>query len=304
MNPSEFVLGGIAAVCAGVFTNPLEVIKTRLQLQGELSAQGTYKRHYRNTLQAFYTVARTDGMRSIQKGLGPALMYQGIMNSVRLGTYQLLLDTGAAYDEKGRTILPTTMAFGAIAGCMGSFVASPFYQVKVHLQAQSTPSIAVGYQRSHTSATRALLGIYREYGVFGLWRGASGAMTRVTLGSAAQLSTFSNVQSLLSEAVNRKRTDMSILVTSSLVSGLVVCVVMTPSDVICTRLYNQKVDSQGRGVMYKGIIDCGVKIWNNEGVKAFYKGLGPHYIRIGPHTLLSLVFWGKFRHIYQKLRDE
>ena len=302
MSPSEFVLGGLAAVCAGVFTNPLEVIKTRLQLQGELRASGTYKRHYRNTLQAFYTVARTDGMRSIQKGIGPALVYQGIMNSVRLGTYQLLLDTGAAYDEKGRTVLPTTMAFGAIAGCMGSFVASPFYQVKVHLQAQSAPSIAVGYQRGHTNARNALLSIYREHGVFGLWRGASGVMARVTIGSAAQLSTFSNVQSLLSEAFNRKRTDMSVLVASSFVSGLVVCVIMTPLDVICTRLYNQKVDAQGRGVMYKGIFDCGSKILKSEGLKAFYKGLGPHYIRIGPHTLLSLVFWGKFRHIYQTLK--
>ncbi|KAI6656628.1 Solute carrier family 25 member 35-like isoform X2 [Oopsacas minuta] len=304
MNLSEFLLGGLSAVCAGLFTNPLEVIKTRLQLQGELRAHGTYKRHYRNTLQAFYKVARTDGIYSIQKGLGPALMYQAVMNSVRLGSYQVLLDTGAAHDDKGRTRLPVTIAFGAIAGCMGSFMGSPFYQVKIHLQAQSAPSIAVGYQRSHTSATKALWSIFKQHGISGLWRGATGAMVRVTLGSAAQLSTFSNVQSVLSESLNRKITDISVLIASSFVSGLVVCLVMTPSDVICTRLYNQKVDTQGKGVTYKGILDCGRKILKNEGLKAFYKGLGPHYIRIGPHTLLCLVFWGKFRHVYQILNEK
>ena len=304
MNLSEYLLGGLAAVCAGVLTNPLEVIKTRLQLQGELRAKGTYTRHYKNTIQAFYTVARTDGLYSIQKGLVPALMYQAVMNSVRLGTYQVLLDTKAAHGENGKTRLPMTILFGAISGCLGSFIASPFYQVKIHRQAHSAPSIAVGYQRTQTSSIKALLGIYREHGVQGLWRGASGAMARVTLGSAAQLSTFSHLQYVLSEAMNREITDLSVLVIASFISGVVVCGLMTPFDVICTRLYNQNVDAQGKGVMYRNILDCGRKILKREGLKAFYKGLGPHYLRIGPHTVLSLVFWGKFRHIYQSISNK
>jgi len=40
-------MGGMAAVGAGVFTNPLEVVKIRMQLQGELQAKGQYSVHYR-----------------------------------------------------------------------------------------------------------------------------------------------------------------------------------------------------------------------------------------------------------------
>jgi len=43
----ELVLGGVAAVGAGLFSNPLEVIKIRMQLQGELQAKGKYAVHYR-----------------------------------------------------------------------------------------------------------------------------------------------------------------------------------------------------------------------------------------------------------------
>lgn len=38
----EFLIGGLATCGAGFFTNPLEVVKTRMQLQGELRAHGQY----------------------------------------------------------------------------------------------------------------------------------------------------------------------------------------------------------------------------------------------------------------------
>jgi solute carrier family 25 protein 34/35 len=43
----DLVLGGLAAVGAGLFSNPLEVVKIRMQLQGELQASGKYAVHYR-----------------------------------------------------------------------------------------------------------------------------------------------------------------------------------------------------------------------------------------------------------------
>lgn len=55
----------------------------------------------------------------------------------------------------------------------------------------SDKQIAVGHQHGHTTMTSGLKVIYSEHGVKGLWRGVTGAVTRVMVGSAAQLSTFS-----------------------------------------------------------------------------------------------------------------
>jgi solute carrier family 25 protein 34/35 len=43
----DLLLGGTAAGAAGAICNPLEVIKIRMQLQGELQARGKYFIHYR-----------------------------------------------------------------------------------------------------------------------------------------------------------------------------------------------------------------------------------------------------------------
>ena len=47
---------------------------------------------------------------------------------------------------------------------------------------------------------------------------------------------------------------------------------MTPFDVVSTRLYNQPVDPKtGKGTVYKGIVDCALKIFKTEGFLGFYK---------------------------------
>lgn len=123
--PLDFALGALACCAACVFTNPLEVVKTRLQLQGELRARGSYQRHYRGVLQALWVVGRTDGLRGLQKGLSVGLMYQGVMNGVRLGSYSYCEALGVTSFHGG------SLLSGAGAGALGAFIASPAYLVSL-----------------------------------------------------------------------------------------------------------------------------------------------------------------------------
>ena len=125
----EFVLGGIATCGACLFTNPLEVVKTRMQLQGELKARGQYAVHYRHAAHAVYTIAKNDGILALQSGLVPALWYQFFMNGLRLGTYQVLVNLGFTTDKHGNISFLQSVLAGAMAGCVGSAVGSPFYMV-------------------------------------------------------------------------------------------------------------------------------------------------------------------------------
>lgn len=123
--PLDFALGAVACCAACVFTNPLEVVKTRLQLQGELCARGSYQRHYRGVLQALWVVGRTDGLRGLQKGLSVGLIYQGVMNGVRLGSYSYCEALGITSFHGG------SLLSGAGAGALGAFIASPAYLVSL-----------------------------------------------------------------------------------------------------------------------------------------------------------------------------
>ncbi|XP_066529273.1 solute carrier family 25 member 34 isoform X2 [Hoplias malabaricus] len=287
--PLDFTLGALACCGACVFTNPLEVVKTRLQLQGELRARGSYQRHYRGVLQALWVVGRTDGLRGLQKGLSVGLLYQALMNGVRLGFY--------SYSEAcGMTGLPGgSVAAGAVAGALGAFVASPAYLVKTHLQAQTVAAIAVGHQHNHQCVSSAFISIYRREGVLGLWRGVNGAVPRVMVGSAAQLATFSSAKEWVTHLQWFSPDSWLIALTAAMVSGIAVAITMTPFDVISTRLYNQPVDELKRGRLYSGFLDCVVKVCGTEGVRGLYKGMGPVFVRLAPHTVISMLLWDIMR---------
>ncbi|XP_026571685.1 solute carrier family 25 member 34 isoform X2 [Pseudonaja textilis] len=285
----DFVLGAAACCMACVFTNPLEVVKTRLQLQGELCARGSYPRHYRGVLQAMVAVRRADGLWGLQKGLAAGLLYQGLMNGTRFGFYSHAEDLGLTQQPGG------TMAAGAVAGALGAFVASPAYLVKTHLQAQTASAMAVGHQHNHKNISGAFEAIYKRQGLLGLWRGVSGAVPRVTVGSSVQLATFASAREWVARQQWFKEGSWMVALAGGMVSSVAVAVAMTPFDVVSTRLYNQPVDETGTGKLYRGFFDCVVRVSGKEGVLALYKGFGPAYLRLGPHTVLSLLFWDELR---------
>nr|XP_025712972.1 solute carrier family 25 member 34 isoform X1 [Callorhinus ursinus] len=171
----------------------------------------------------------------------------------------------------------------------------PLSQVKTQLQAQTVAAMAVGHQHHHQSVLGALETVWRQQGLAGLWRGVGGAVPRVMVGSAAQLATFASAKAWVQEQQWLPEDSWLVALAGGMISSVAVAAVMTPFDVVSTRLYNQPVDGAGRGRLYGGLADCLVKIWRQEGPLALYKGLGPAYLRLGPHTILSMLFWDELR---------
>ncbi|XP_063232913.1 solute carrier family 25 member 35-like isoform X2 [Bacillus rossius redtenbacheri] len=264
----EFATGAVAAACATFVTNPLEVVKTRLQLQGELRARGSHAGPYRGTLQALRAVVRAEGLLALQKGLVPRLWLQTLLNGTRLGLYQAAEDRGLTLDSGGRLSLPRSSLAAAVAGCCGIFLGSPFLLVKTHLQAQGAEGWAVGRQYKHASMTQGLRGIYALHGVPGLWRGAVSAVPRGALGSVVQLVAYSSSkQRLDGYPMFHERLLLKTLI-ASIASSTILALCTTPFDVVSTRMYNQGVDAKGRGLLYTGTWDCLVKIWRSEDWRA------------------------------------
>jgi hypothetical protein len=145
-----FIIGSLAACGAVTFTNPFEIVKTRLQLQGEslLSSNSTpnvtptptsspsvsspQPRPYRNVFGGFKIIIKQEGLRGLQRGLLPAYGYQTILNGIRLGMYAPLRDSISRVigTPDGKMNNVVNLVAGGLVGVIGAFFSSPLFLVK------------------------------------------------------------------------------------------------------------------------------------------------------------------------------
>ncbi|KAI9331616.1 mitochondrial carrier domain-containing protein [Obelidium mucronatum] len=300
----------------------MEVVKTRLQLQGELEAKAAsgapIKRQYNGAISAFIKIGRTEGLKGIQKGLAPAYLYQILMNGTRLGFYEPMRDivmvsvdtlAGKGVGSTGVGKALCMVFSGAGCGILGAAIASPLYLVKTRMQSYS-PNNAVGSQHSYVlgGLRKTLIHIYKNEGIAGLWRGADASMLRTGVGSAVQLSTYDASKQILLKSgyfskANGKDGGIILHFAASAFTSLFVCIAMNPFDVVSTRMYNQHRGANGKGALYNSAFDCIAKTIKAEGPSALYKGFSAHYLRIGPHTILTFVFLEQVRKAAAVLLD-
>ena len=80
-------VGGGAGCAATIIIQPLDLIKTRLQLNGELGSQ----RVHRGTMSAINNILKQEGFFNLYNGLSAALLRQLTYTTIRMGTYQAVL---------------------------------------------------------------------------------------------------------------------------------------------------------------------------------------------------------------------
>ncbi|GAA6038927.1 hypothetical protein JCM8097_000578 [Rhodosporidiobolus ruineniae] len=319
-----FVSGAIAACTAVTITNPMEVAKTRLQLDGELQGRkhipaavkvagaggaaagapvvpeahvslkaGPNGRVYTSAVDCMRKTWANEGLGGIQRGLGAAYAYQIALNGSRLGFFEPIrhtLNSAAGY-EKTSVHAWTSITAGAMSGVIGAIFGNPLFLVKARMQAYS-PFNPVGAQHHYPSALHGLRAIVQSEGVKGLARGVDAAMLRTAMGSSVQLPAYNLAKTTLNGWGVGDHAGLYLL--SSTFSGACVLVVMQPADTALTRMYNQSPNSIGpdgkpRGLLYKNPIDCLYKTVMTEGFFGLYKGSIAHLLRIAPHTVVTLV---------------
>uniref|UniRef100_A0A1B0FYA3 Uncharacterized protein n=1 Tax=Phlebotomus papatasi TaxID=29031 RepID=A0A1B0FYA3_PHLPP len=268
--------------CVVAVTYPLDLTKTRLQIQGEAAvSEGSRivtRTQYRGMLATALGIVREEGALKLWQGVTPALYRHVVYSGVRIVTYDTLRKSMMAANHETNASLPLhkSALCGVTAGALAQWMASPADLVKVQCQMEGKRRLLGLEPRVH-SAAHAFREIVKRGGVRGLWKGSVPNVQRAALVNLGDLTTYDTVK----RAIMRRTATMG-----------------TPADVVKTRIMNQPVDSAGRGLLYKGSVDCLMQTVSKEGFFALYKGFLPVWIRMAPW---SLTFWLSFEQIRSML---
>ncbi|KAM7277018.1 hypothetical protein ACFE04_018884 [Oxalis oulophora] len=307
MGVKGFVEGGVASIVAGCSTHPLDLIKVRMQLQGESNAAAVQT--LRPAL-AFQTTTTTtihhplpppppprvgpvavgikifqqEGVAALFSGVSATVLRQCLYSTTRMGLYDILKEKWTDPDTKTMPLNRKIVA-GLIAGGIGAAVGNPADVAMVRMQADGR--LPADQRRNYKSVFDAIKSMTRSEGVTSLWRGSSLTVNRAMLVTASQLASYDEFKEMILKKQLMKD-GLGTHVTASFAAGFVAAVASNPVDVIKTRVMNMKVEA-GKAAPYGGALDCALKTVRAEGPMALYKGFIPTISRQGPFTVVLFV---------------
>ncbi|KAK0466352.1 mitochondrial carrier domain-containing protein [Desarmillaria tabescens] len=164
----ELVAGGTAGGCQVVFTNPLEIVKIRLQVQGETAKlEGAVPK-------GAVHIIRQLGVLGLYKGASACLMRDIPFSAIYFPAYGHLKSDvfNEGYNGKQLSFLETLSAAG-IAGMPAAYFTTPADVVKTRLQVEARKG-----QTHYKGLQDAFVKIYREEGFKALFKGGPARILR------------------------------------------------------------------------------------------------------------------------------
>ncbi|XP_046491868.1 calcium-binding mitochondrial carrier protein Aralar1 isoform X4 [Neodiprion pinetum] len=266
----RFILGSIGGAVGATAVYPVDLVKTRMQNQRTGSFIGELM--YRNSIDCFKKVIRHEGVFGLYRGLAPQLMGVAPEKAIKLTVNDFVRDK--CMDKNGNIPLLGEILSGACAGGSQVIFTNPLEIVKIRLQVAG--EIAGG------SKVRAL-SVVKELGLFGLYKGARACLLRDVPFSAIYFPTYAHLKAKMADE-GGYNTPVSLLVSGA-IAGIPAAALVTPADVIKTRL--QVVARQGQ-TTYTGVMDCARKIYREEGARALWKGATARVLRSSPQFGVTL----------------
>lgn len=90
LNWKPFVYGGLASIVAEFGTFPVDLTKTRLQVQGQSIDVRFKEIKYRGMFHALFRIYKEEGILALYSGIAPALLRQASYGTIKIGIYQSL----------------------------------------------------------------------------------------------------------------------------------------------------------------------------------------------------------------------
>lgn len=279
----DFMLGGISAAIAKTLVAPIERVKILLQVQDVVKGVDSGKvKKYTGIGDCFTRVFKEEGITAFWRGnFANVIRYfpTQALNFAFKDTYKRWLNPYNPKTQPGMFALGNLLSGGA-AGATSLLFVYPLDFARTRLAAD----IGKGKEtRQFTGLGDCLVKIVKSDGVKGLYQGFMVSVLGIFVYRGFYFGGYDTARKTILNDKSSFFFKFLVAQCVTVAAGLA----SYPLDTIRRRMMMQS----GRGeILYKGTIDCAVKIMKKEGFNGFYKGALSNVIR-GSSGSLVLIFY-------------
>uniref|UniRef100_A0A3Q3PZD7 ADP/ATP translocase n=1 Tax=Monopterus albus TaxID=43700 RepID=A0A3Q3PZD7_MONAL len=256
----NFLAGGIAAALVETFVAPIERVKLLLQVQ-HASKQITVNKQYKSFIDCVVRIPKEQGVLSFWRGnLANVIRYfpTQALNFAFKDKYKELFLNGIDKRTQFWRYFVGNLASGGAAGATSLSFVYPLDFARTRLAADVGKTRA---EREFTSLGNCLVKIFKSDGVRGLYQGFNVSLQGIVIYRAAYFGIYDTAKGMLTDPENAHiMVSWMIAQTVTVVAGQM----SYPFDTVRRRMMMQSGRKEA-DIMYRGAIDCWLKIAHDEG---------------------------------------
>ncbi|CAG8534213.1 14059_t:CDS:1 [Acaulospora colombiana] len=281
----HFAAGGIAGVSEILVMYPLDVVKTRFQLQDNTTVSGE---RYTSVMDCLRKIIKNEGFGRLYRGILPPILVEAPKRAIKFSAnekYSNLLKKYYGVDKLTQSI---SIQSGIGAGITEAIIIVPFELVKIRLQNKENTG-------KYTGTLDALAKIVKKEGIRALFNGLEATIWRHGAWNGGYFGVIFGVRSSLPKATNKQQQLRNNFIAGT-IGGTVGTMLNTPFDVVKTRIQNDS----GPVRKYNWTLPAVGIVAKEEGVRALYKGFIPKLLRLGPGGGILLVVFDQVTTMMKK----
>ncbi|KAJ7468796.1 mitochondrial carrier domain-containing protein [Mycena latifolia] len=260
---ANFAAGAIAGISEILTFYPLDVVKTRMQLETGKTKHGL--------VGSFQTIIREEGFGRLYRGLVPPLLLEAPKRAVKFAANDFWGKTYLGFTGETKMTQQLSILTGCSAGATESFVVVPFELVKIKMQDKTS---------TFKGPMEVVRHIIKADGLLGLYAGMESTFWRHLWWNGGYFGCIFQVRSLLPKAETPQATLLNNFISGS-VGGFAGTLLNTPFDVVKSRIQGA-AKVPGVAPKYNWTYPALATIFREEGAGALYKGFVPKVLRLAP----------------------
>jgi len=263
-----FLAGSMSGTCSTILFQPLDVVKTRIQINSSLTSNSSMTGEVR-------LVIASQGI-------------SGLWNGFRASLYRTVPGVGLYFASmhfmrnsvcEGNPSPIQSLLIGGTARTFAGTVMIPFTVVKTRMESGTF---------QYRSVSSALRDIIKTDGIRGLVRGLGPTLVRDVPFSGLYLAFYDILKSKTPSWLTSSSPECAHMM-AGLCAGLLASIVTQPADVIKTRMQTSSM---------AGLTNTTTCIYKEGGMMGFSKGLMPRMMR---RTVMAALAWTVYERINRRL---
>ncbi|OQR71428.1 solute carrier family 25 member 38-like [Tropilaelaps mercedesae] len=274
----SFAAGSLSASFSSVLLQPLDLVKTRLQLGDSNSGKSFTRR--RGLLKCMTYIARTESVRGLWRGTAATI----VRSVPGVGLYFSMLHTLKTISGIEKPTPYQALVLGFSSRCLAGAALMPATVIKTRFESGRYP---------YRSMVHAAHSIYVLEGFRGLYSGLLPTLARDAPYSGLYLLFYTEFKGVTYAHLVISKTELrdAINFTCGVMAGLAAAFVTQPADLLKTRM-------QSDPVKFPSVSSTVLHVYRTEGLQGYFRGLAPRLLR---RTLMSALAWTFYERLSQRL---